>query len=228
VKHTLLSIAGVVAGIALILGMLGLVRRISRPPSVIISNRICNPPCWNGITPGFSTSDDVFRILGNTSGVDLASLGETVNRRDEVTRTYWYFARPVEDGAGTVYYAEDRVMALRILTLNTLTVGEILDKLGQPEQYWLEIGQGERREFAAIALLYPTQGYGVEVVIDLEGKPAAVELKSGTPVFSVTYFDPARFDDLLQTNVLISKPVNARTGSLLEWPGLGPLPVAAE
>lgn len=227
-KNTLLSIAGVVLGIVVILGSLTLLRTASRPPSVVISNRICNPPCWNGIVPGVSTSDDVFRTLADTTGVDGTSVFEFANRRDEVTRTSWYFARPVEDAAGTVYFAGDRVTAIKILTVNTLKVGEILDKLGQPEQYWLETGQGEHREYAAIALLNPTLGYGVEVVIDLDGKPETVEIRTGSAVFSVTYFDPALFQDLLQTNILVSKPVNARTGSLLDWPGLGPLPVVAE
>lgn len=226
-KTFLKTVIGIVLFVVLATGLLTALRNYIRQPSIVITDPECDPPCWNGIYPGVTRSSEVFAILQKLKGVDINSLAEHVNRNGEVIETYWYFQRPIEDSAGSIYFENDRVIAIKILTVNSLKITDIFNKLGQPNQYWAEVGQGENREFLNVALIYPSQGYLVEVVVDLEGKTDTVKIKESTPIFSVTYFNPALFQELLKTDILIFTPPKGRMGSLKDWPGLGDLQFTA-
>jgi len=226
-KTYLKTIIGIVLFVGLAACLLTALRNYLRQPSVVLTDAECDPPCWNGIYPGVTRSSEVFAILQKRKGIDINSLAENVNRKGEVVETHWYFQRPIEDLAGSIYFENDRVIAIKILTVNSLNIGDILRKLGQPNQYWAEVGQGENREYLNVALIYPSQGYVVEVVVNLERKMDTVKITESTPVFSVTYFHPALFHELLKTDILISTPPEVRRGSLRDWPGLGDLQFTA-
>ena len=134
-------------------------RNATRQPSVITSDIVCNPPCWSGIQPGETDAAQVYGILGHLNGVSKELIMPEYDKDDNLIGIYWYFERPVEDGTGSVTIKDDRVTALTILTVNSLKLSDLFQRLGEPEAYWTEIGHGEDREYLDITLLYPTRGY---------------------------------------------------------------------
>jgi hypothetical protein len=148
-------------------------------------------------------------------------LGDYGVRNDKLAGISWHFQRPVADSAGSVSINNDRVTAISILTINSLRLDDLFEKLGQPEQYWTHIGHGKNREYVEVILLYPTQGYLADVIIDVESKANQIEIQGSTPVFRVTYFAPAMYQELLGTRILIDPPPNPRTGTFRTWSGFG-------
>jgi hypothetical protein len=193
---------------------------------VVLTSTECDPPCWYGIKPGQSNSSQVYAILDKLEGVNKDTImGDYGRHNDKLAEIYWHFQRPMEDSAGYVHFDNDRVTAVSILTINSLKLDELFEKLGQPAQYWAQIGYGEDREYLEVILLYPAKGLLADVILDIENNASQVEIQSTTPVFRVTYFAPEMYAELLKTRILIDKPVNARTGTFQTWSGLGTIAV---
>ena len=220
-RYFLKSILGIGLFVLLLLGGLYLVRNLNRQPSVVLSDDTCQPPCWNTIQPGVTTSDQAFTILSETDGVELATLQENLTLGGAVRSISWLFSRPVEDTAGEIYFQDDRTALISILTVNTLKLGDITARLGSPEQYWTAIGRGENREYVTVGLLAPTRGYQVELVINLQDQASSVQIKDSTRVFKVKYFAPAMLNELLARNDLIPNTAIQEANNLPAFPGPG-------
>jgi hypothetical protein len=222
-KSFLKAVAGLVLFIAAAVGIITLVNNLTRHPSSILTSD-CTPPCWYGIQPGETTMGEALEILDGFEEVNQNSIMlETGRNSSEIEKVSWRFQRPGRDSGGSVQLEDERVVAIRILTIGSLTLADALNQFGQPDQIWTQIGTGQAREFLEITLLYPTQGYVVAAIIDLEGKNDHVDLQESTPIYRITYFDPSQFEELLETRALIDQPMVSRKGSLKPWPGLGPL-----
>jgi hypothetical protein len=220
-KDFLKVIAGIAFFIATAFGILIFIRNFNRQPSVILTSTECNPPCWNGIHPGQTSSSQVYTILDNLNGVNKDSIMDEFDRDYRLNKIYWFFQRPVEDSIGSVHIDDERVTAITIFTINSLKLADLFDKLGQPDEYWTEIGHGEDREYLEAILLYPTKGYLASVIIDIEGGANQVEIQPETPVFRVTYFAPEMYQELLRTRILIDKPASTRADAFQPWSGFG-------
>jgi hypothetical protein len=214
----------------LILGVLAsiLIRDLTRQPSVILSDTRCAPPCWAGITPGQTNSNDAYSILGEISGVDEDGILLNYDRDDTLTSLQWIFLRPLPDNLGTLHFEQDLVTAVDILTVNSLTLEEAVERLGEPALLWSRIGSGDNREYLDVYLVNPAAGYRLELVLDIPQGASEVELKAAAGVFSVLYFDPQSFQHLLDTGILINTPGHSFPGDFQAWPGYGTLPVIRE
>ncbi|MFZ3069577.1 MAG: hypothetical protein WA110_00425 [Anaerolineaceae bacterium] len=220
-KKFLLSVAEVVAFVAVVLGLIFLFKNVSRQPSVILTSTECDPPCWYGIEPGQTNSSQILEKLDNIEGIEITSLTSNYDNNDNLEYIYWVFERPTVDSIGTIYFKDDQVSAIAILTVDSLNLNELLTKLGEPGQYWTEIEYGENRKYLDVFFLYPTQGYLAEVLLDIEYGENQVIIQEETPVFKVAYFAPQMFQELWGTRILIDKEVNTRTGTFIPWEGYG-------
>jgi len=61
----------------------------------------------------------------------------------------------------------------------------------------------------------------VDFDLPAEGTSNYVEIREETPVWRVTYFDPGRFQGLLDTEILINERPQSRLVEPMPWPGLG-------
>jgi hypothetical protein len=210
------------------IGFLTFVRNFDKQPSLVLTSTECASPCWYGITPGQSTSSQVYSALDRIEGVDKDRIFESDTMYGKPFRITWYFKKPVEDGMGSVRIQNDLVTALSIITVNSLKTADLFDKLGEPEEYWTAIEQRDTgEEFLDIMLLAPSKGYVAELVIDMSPGSDQVEIKASTPVFRVTYFSPGMYQELPETRILIDKQ-SSRRASLKEWTGYVPIQVHRE
>jgi hypothetical protein len=143
------------------------------------------------------------------------------DRNNQLVSTTWYFKRPVEDGTGTIYYINDQVTAINILTVNTLNLGAFIKKFGEPDNYWAETKHDGDRSYLDVKLFYPSKGYLAEVILDFKSNSDQLEIQESTPIFSVTFFDPNIFEDLLKTKILIDELQMVRSGNFVPWTGFG-------
>jgi len=219
-KDLLKTAGGIVLAIAAVLAVLTLFRYVDRQPSVVLTN-VCTPPCWYRIKPGEMNFTQVFETINAMEIVNADTISIEEDAETRPSEIFWAFQRPAEDSTGSVFFENDTAIAINILTVRSLTLGDLFERFGEPETYWAEFGSGENREYVEVALFYPAKGFVADVVIDIEYGTNYVEIESSTPVFRVSYFDPQMLDTLLETRILIDRPVNARKGSFQTWLGFG-------
>jgi hypothetical protein len=74
-----------------------------------------------------------------------------------------------------------------------------------------------------VILIYPTDGYQVEVDIQLSvaAQDNQVEITADTPVYRVQYFDPSQYEYLVGWRVLMDGLGIAALDNARSWQGLG-------
>ncbi len=219
------TVAWIVLFIAVAVGALVGLKKLLQKPSVILTSTQCDPPCWYGIHPGQGEPFAIYTALSKVKEVNPDSLVIENDREDRVSDIHWNFERPAPDGTGAIYFKDDRVTAISIATINSIDLEKLFEKLGEPESYWIEIGEREYGEYARVYLFYPSRGYLADALIDIEPGASQVEIHPSTPVFRVTYYDPEQFQMLLETRILIEEAGHARAGRLIPWSGFGALPI---
>lgn len=217
-KKLFITLLGILLIIVVVVGGLALLRSSYSRPSVILTSS-CDAPCWNGITPGQTGSWEIYESLYEIEGI--SEVGSEYDRNDQLECYTWYFDRPVEDSGGSIWFNGEQVAAVEILTINALNLEELFGKLGEPESYWKEVRKGEQREYLDVFLLYPSKGYLAEVLLDTKYGSDTVQIKPGTGVFRVAYFEPEKFTELMGTKILFNAPVGADTLALENWTGYG-------
>ncbi len=196
-RYTVTALA-ILSFVALAGLALAVLRGLTSEPSVLLSDTTCAPPCWNTVRPGVTTADEVFRRLNGAPEVDPLSLSER-NRGDEVVWTSWVFQRPAPDATGRVLYLDGRVAAIVIHTFGSVRLEEMLEKLGPASFSWSHCAAGSGASWPQIVLFWPDDGYALAVDFDLACSDSGlIHLAPGDGVAAVTYFEPARFEEILQ------------------------------
>src|SRR5574339_615030 len=96
------------------IGFLTFVRNFDKQPSLVLTSTECASPCWYGITPGQSTTLQVYSALDRIEGVDKDLIFESDTVAGKPFRISWYFKKPVEDGMGSVRIQNDLVTTISI------------------------------------------------------------------------------------------------------------------
>jgi hypothetical protein len=189
-KSFLLVVAAILAFIVTVALVLS---TAARPlPSALVLDRTCQPPCWLGITPGVSTSWGVTEPLLQADFVDAPTIERHEWGSLEGLIT-WRFKRPAGDLAGFAYFDGETLSYLRILTLGAMSLGEALEKYGDPEAFWFEQRDLPAEAWIQVNMIYPGLGCTLEVRLDSTGQlvPASVVLTRDTPIRAVAYFNPS-------------------------------------
>jgi len=86
------------------------------------------PPCWNLVTPGISTEQDVLSRLSSLSEVRRDTILDNVvdSQRSNI---FWEFTRAVPDSVGRIHFNGDRVSRISIRTIGSLAFGEAVEML---------------------------------------------------------------------------------------------------
>lgn len=143
-----------------------------------LTSPLCNPPCWEGITPGITTIDQSYAILNNHR--QIISISKDPNY---VT---WYFEPKNKSGAGLLFSEGLRNGTIEIISLTPekgdLLLGDVIGKFGEPDQVMFTGG-----DTSAILtyLVYPKQG--MALVLWLE---APYVISSTSNIHGVNLFIP--------------------------------------
>lgn len=219
-KNFVTTFFAVLFFIILATGGLTLIRNVNRTPSVILTSTECLLPCWYGIQPAETDLWRAYEILNHFKGINNDSLMWEADKNGKLISIDWFFQRPIEDSGGYIYFKNNKVTAIEILTVNSLLkLSDLFEKVGEPQEYWTTVEHGENRQYLEVALIQRTKGYIAIVLIDFEGTVNRVQLRANTPVFTVIYFAPQMFDELLEAKILINHPVDPNT--FQPWTGYG-------
>ncbi|MFC1996928.1 hypothetical protein ACFLXI_04895 [Chloroflexota bacterium] len=187
--------------------------------STIMESTSCSPPCWQNIYPGETTTWEAVSILERTQNVG------TITQWDERygSKIGWDFRYPVRESSGYIYFADDTVMAISLLTYGSLSVTDALDLFGEPDYFWMRYKETFERHWLEVILAYPTQGIFVRFDIKLSDETDqsfSVRMEANNPVGRVIYFDPMLYENLLDSRILFTEDQQTIRTRQQPWHGL--------
>jgi len=190
--------------------------------STILEDATCRPPCWKNIHPGITKVDDAVHILEDMEEVHFPpSFYETDFNKGEGFFTLLFNAR-VYEFSGMIYFHDNLVTKIEFDT-EKITLGDIVDKLGNPEQFLAVSGWADTK-WLNIYLIYPN---GVIVTFFKSNimwvEKGLFDLKDNMKVFSILYFDPELYNEVLKTDVLNRSVYDNAIliDNIQEWHGFG-------
>ena len=194
----------------------------------LLTGEPCEPPCWQGLTPGDSTEEDVAEFIRATRFVDTRTIYRgRITRGGEVVgvsiqwRSTAARSRNVEINSFDIDTG-----VLDHITIHPdydLTLERLIERYGPPEKYVANL-RGVERRWIDVTLYYPTHGFTVDLVRRLDDTTLAPESK----VVSVWYFRAApleRFIELACEGGIYGGTPDDRLESLRDWPGYGAIEV---
>lgn len=197
-------------------------------PSVIKDNS-CDPPCWNGITPGITTKAEMIEILRRLPVVNPDSIittGHPWKSFNDILR--FTFIPKVNAEA---YFINDVLVMLSFSGKINSTFGEAIDKLGEPQDLLILKTWGPAPLFGAtfstiVLAVNPEKGVSFGYDVYDVRKAWRNELRPEIGLSKVAYFDPAAHDRLLEAGMFSMGIANRKeTLELMKpWQGYIKLP----
>lgn len=210
----------------------------SRPPSFptgddatrvdrsLLTGEPCLPPCWQGITPGESTEEDVAAILEQASFVNTDSL-EWLQDDEGTDVAVMWVSPAVSDWASPdaspyamshiIFGPDGTVSSISTDLEYELGVQDLIELAGEPDYYRSHF-YGPNASCLMFELYWPQDG----LMVVLGPLPEGVGLPHNTLVWHADYIAPT--DDLTQYLLILGHSSEASRdlflSSLREWEGL--------
>ena len=173
-------------------------QRTAKDPLTILAKKTCEPPCWQGITPGITTLDEakilIQKIIFYPKRPGI--LTPTNIYKDGITRTDVYFTEPqievnvIADELGIV----DRIV-FGFASDNRPKLGDCIDLFGDPQFIGLSIIRGFQFTENRFQVVYPN--IVLSFFSDMQFQPKSVK---------IPYFSYARIKTIIFFSEQIKQP----------------------
>jgi hypothetical protein len=194
----------------------------------LLTGEPCEPPCWQGLTPGVSTHSEVNEWMRTSGFVNTRSVSRSTHTRltrggDEVAGvTIWWCSRAGLCRGSNRFSTESSVLDdITIRPDYPLTLERLFERYGSPEKYVANVPIGGPLYYQ-VTLFYPTHGFTAYLRVSIDGT-----LQPESRVASVWYFRAApleRFLELRWEQGVVSSTPDEQLEYLRDWPGYGPIP----
>jgi hypothetical protein len=192
----------------------------------LLTGQPCGPPCWQGLTAGVSTGEEVERFLATSGLVDRNSIyRSSLSRGDQIVGTsiQWTSAANVQ-GAQAInsFDIEGGMLCDMTIYLDAeVALEELFGRYGPPEKYLAALA-GVHFTSVRVSLFYPEDGFVARVELPRDD----ASLYPDTSVASVWYFQAAPLDRFLELGREIGHfGAGVEREALSDWQGYGHLQV---
>jgi hypothetical protein len=177
----------------------------------------CEPPCWQGLTPGVSTQEEVLEYIAESDYV-----GDHYREPHAFGTTIWWQSTLRGRGVDTssFFATKSGTLAVMMIYLDyEVAVKDLLAKHGPPEKLWAQWSTGDSG-VAFVNLYYPTQGFMTQ--LEVTPSDGYHEVLPQTKVARVWYFPPGSLEGLPSLRFFIPFPPREYMDAELEdWRGYG-------
>jgi len=184
----------------------------------IFENPVCQPPCWENITPGLTTKENALAILSTTEVVDQPVLDPNrpnIGFDDEIQFTVNY-----EKGgfSGWVYILDDRVSMIGFQG-KLVTMQNAIKLFGMPESILLV----QTGHFDQVTLLNSQKGIAFGYKLFGASSLDSTGVESNIEVSDLAFFDPNQYERVLDSGNLSAYTLNPEETkrNLHPWKGYG-------
>lgn len=190
----------------------------------LLTGEPCEPPCWQGLTPGYSTGDEVDSFLESSDLVDRASVWQ--DRGGCGLIVHWRSPTSYRRGGGLSSHQSnwlcvgDGILREMEVSLDyDFAIEQLLARYGPPEKLDAVRGGPPERPYVAVPLYYPERGMMAQVELPLND----IQLRPETKVVRVWYMHPTTLEEM-GAALGVAHPEDFAE-SLQEWQGYGPIEV---
>lgn len=154
---------------------LGLCVGCTGPPPVemsLLTGDPCEPPCWQGLTPGQSTEDDVLEFIQSSRFVDTRTVYRAaVSRGGQVVGTsiQWRSTAARSSNVDSNDFAiEGGVLKDMIIYPDyDVTLESLLQRYGPPDKFHVMV-TGRHVPLLQVTLFYPSYGFTASLELPVE------------------------------------------------------------
>jgi hypothetical protein len=164
----------------------------------------CNAPCWQTITPGITSVDEVKNVLNNSIYVK-DYLEEKMD--NEVKLIQWV---SVTNSLNSISFCKGKVFTLFFQISYKFYLSELLAKYGFPDFVRVREAVPVEELMISFHIYYPAKGITANLLLPLK----EVEIKPDSQIQNIVYYNPD-FDDCL--------PGFFEVNDGISWPGYGPI-----
>lgn len=188
----------------------------------LLTGEPCEPPCWQGLTPGESTQEQVAEFIRVSGLVDPQSLypGRLSRDGQRVGVSMQWRSRAVGGRGTNSFTIEDGILkGIIIYPDYDITLDSLLERYGPPEKVAVGI-TGVHIPSVGVTMFYPTQGFTAYLELAIHD----AWLRPESTLHMVWYFRAApleRFLELRCESGYGGCPPEKSLESLRDWPGYG-------
>jgi hypothetical protein len=198
---------------------------LNEKPS-ILDDSSCQAPCWNEITVGVTTTDEMLTILKELPNVDTDSVTVT-NSPWQIYDSginFFLYPSPIFENRHDAYsqanIIQDKVVNLAFCGDIGISFGDITKKIGEPKN--IVIGPSLSGGQFVIAI---NQDIGFQFWYDTTNipKPSRDEITPEIQIDCLVYFDPNLYQDMLEIGVFSMGHLDAKgtLDAMQPWTGYG-------
>jgi len=156
----------------------------------------CEPPCWQGLTPGESTLEDVNEFM-RTSGfvrplTEHRSALHGGSGQPVELRVSWQSDVWGAKGRNEFIIHDGVLDSIDICPDHDVTLGRLIKRYGPPEKYFANLS-AYAPWYREVTLFYPTHGFTAHLTMDIEDS-----LQPETGIGGVWYFRAAPWERFLE------------------------------
>jgi hypothetical protein len=199
--------------------------RAAPPPDAsLLTGDPCEPPCWQGLTPGVSTEEEVYEFVRTSELVDQTTL-YIRNRTDDTgevvgVAVHWR-SRANMAGVprqfGNSFMVRDGVVQAIMVFLDCeVTLADLLERYGEPHRWsvtWVSLEMPD----LDVTLYYPDHGFAAQLTLPADD----TWLRPESSVDLVRYYVVVSPADFLELGPEAGYFYAYEADSLRDWQGYG-------
>jgi len=192
----------------------------------LLTGEPCEPPCWQGLTPGVSTHEEVNEFVRTSGFVNPQTLypGRLSRGGQRVGVSLQWRSIAGRGRGHNSFTIEDGVLKYIIIYPDyDLTLESLIDRHGAPGKF-LVIIAGSGLPYLSVTLFYPTHGFTATVELPIDD----AQLLPESIVSRVWYFQAAPLDRFIELGCevgFLGSTPEKWLESLRDWKGYGTIEV---
>ena len=186
---------------------------------IFFGNDSCSWPCWQGITPGVTTSDDAIQLLQVSSVASKSSI-QSEESRPGIGYARWYWEIGNNQYDGYIEWRDGIVSRIDLFPYPKFSIGEIVSRFGTPEKvsvFDCEMTPEQPREWCA-DFYYVKRGFEIRLKWKMPEYADDIQLSPSDPIRSVYLLGSSTIEDWLSYLGSEPDPIDLR-----DWKGYGNL-----
>ncbi len=155
----------------------------------------CSAPCWQGLTPGQSTLEDVEALLRRTDPLTILVSEYPTGNECMSWKIGVEFNNRVFD-TRAIHIEGDEVRFIESSSRLDLSLRQVVSRFGLPEYTQAVVAKGPDGQFYVLEVYYPAKG--LAFVLEPNQRDVG-QIKANTPVSRIQYFPPGDLLSYLTT-----------------------------
>ena len=192
---------------------------LGTPPS-ILDDSSCDAPCWNGITVGVTTGEEMLAILRELPNVDqnIATLSPWLIYDDGLNFYLYPNGFHKHNVVVESRFIENKVAEISFCGDPGVSFGDVVEKIGEPKNIIVLGSPSGGSFFTAI-----NKDIGFQLMYDTANIPKNLkeEIAPEIPIKCLIYFAPEFYDETLEAGMIGLGRLNAEQTLKMMRPWIG-------